>query len=296
LVDRDIQIIYNKLEQTSFFEDTIIIFTSDHGDMLGAHGNMLQKWTVAYEEAIHIPLVISAPHLFPHSDYHFPTSAIDLLPTLLGLCSLDVSSLNSQLVKTHSEVHPFGGNNFSRVLLGEFSTSSQDSNIVYFMTEDEVTKGNSQISFVGDVEYDAIEGPCSLETIICFVPNEITGKRELWKFTRYFDNPKKWSHPLKKDVRLMREGPLKGKLATRLVQHPDEFELYNLTQDPSELTNFSHPLNLSKMEQRQRQQVTKIFALMAKRLKRVSKERRITRNKPKPLQDIPPTHSVQSKM
>jgi len=296
LVDNDIKIIYDKLKETSFYEDTIVVFTSDHGDMLGAHGGMLQKWTVAYQEAIHIPLIITAPNRLPQGDFHFPTSAVDILPTLLGLAGLDVADLNRQLVHTHSEVHPFVGNDFSQVVLGEFPPSTQEGNIVYFMTEDEVTKGNSQISFVGEVEYDAIDGPCSLETIICNVYNRFNGKMELWKCTRYFDNPDKWSHPRKKDLRMLRQGPLRGQIRVRKEKYADEFELYNLTRDPSELKNFAHPLVTKQLNPVEKEQINQVFLLMRKRLQRVSKERRLTRNNPKPLVEVSPTHVVQSKM
>ena len=53
------------MEQSSFYENTIIIFTSDHGDLLGAHGGLHQKWYNMYEESIHVPLLIHNKCLFP---------------------------------------------------------------------------------------------------------------------------------------------------------------------------------------------------------------------------------------
>jgi len=45
-------------------DDTVVVFTSDHGDMLGAHGGMAQKWHQAYEESTHVPFIVHNPRLF----------------------------------------------------------------------------------------------------------------------------------------------------------------------------------------------------------------------------------------
>ena len=62
-----------------------MVFSSDHGDMQGAHGGMHEKWHVAYEEALHVPFVVSSP-LLPggEREIDIPTNHADLLPTLLG--------------------------------------------------------------------------------------------------------------------------------------------------------------------------------------------------------------------
>ncbi|MCW2995903.1 MAG: sulfatase-like hydrolase/transferase [Conexibacter sp.] len=65
---------------------TVVVRTSDHGELGLAHGGMRQKMFNAYEEAIRVPLVVSSPALFPQpraSDAL--VSLVDLVPTLLGL-------------------------------------------------------------------------------------------------------------------------------------------------------------------------------------------------------------------
>jgi len=71
-------------------EDTIIIFTSDHGDMLGAH-RLTGKGPAMYEEITHIPLIVEQPAGAGYGTVN-PTlvSHIDLLPTMLALAGLDV--------------------------------------------------------------------------------------------------------------------------------------------------------------------------------------------------------------
>ena len=63
-VDNEISKVFHALKQSKFYENTIVIFTSDHGDLLGAHGGLFQKWYNAYEETIHVPFIIHSPKLF----------------------------------------------------------------------------------------------------------------------------------------------------------------------------------------------------------------------------------------
>src|SRR5206468_1301293 len=81
LVDGHMFRVYQRLQQSPLFENTIVIFTSDHGEMLGAHGGMHQKWHNAYEETLHVPMMISNPLLFSSPiESDAVTNHIDLLP------------------------------------------------------------------------------------------------------------------------------------------------------------------------------------------------------------------------
>lgn len=73
----------------SLWENTMIIRTSDHGEMGLTHGGMRQKWFNVYQESIKVPLVWSNPVLFPKpmvSDAL--VSLVDLLPTLASFCGI----------------------------------------------------------------------------------------------------------------------------------------------------------------------------------------------------------------
>jgi choline-sulfatase len=84
LVDQALARILWILEAAGLADNTIIVYTSDHGEMMGAHGLMAKQ--VMYEEAVHVPLLVRAPFLpfKPHHVAH-PVSHIDLVPTLLDL-------------------------------------------------------------------------------------------------------------------------------------------------------------------------------------------------------------------
>ena len=78
--------VLNKLEQKGLYDDTLIIRTSDHGEMGLAHGGLRQKNFNFYEETMKVPLVYSNPKLFPRAQSSDALiSHVDLLPTLASL-------------------------------------------------------------------------------------------------------------------------------------------------------------------------------------------------------------------
>jgi arylsulfatase A-like enzyme len=75
------------LRQLDLYEDTIIVFTSDHGDMLGAHGLATKGIATSYEEVYNIPLILRVPGARQGvEDASTCTSLVDLAPTLLDYC------------------------------------------------------------------------------------------------------------------------------------------------------------------------------------------------------------------
>jgi choline-sulfatase len=73
-------------DATSLRSRTVIVRTSDHGELGLSHGGMRQKMFNTYEEAIRVPLVVSSPALFPAPKTSDAlVSLVDLVPTLLGL-------------------------------------------------------------------------------------------------------------------------------------------------------------------------------------------------------------------
>jgi choline-sulfatase len=78
--------VLNKLEAKGLYEDTLIIRTSDHGEMGLSHGGLRQKNFNFYEETLKVPLVYSNPKMFPRPvTSEAMVSHVDLLPTLASL-------------------------------------------------------------------------------------------------------------------------------------------------------------------------------------------------------------------
>lgn len=75
-----------KLEERGLAENTIVVYTSDHGDLLMSHGLRGNKGRVE-NESLHVPLVIRHPRLKPRAS-ELMIGTLDLMPTLLGLMEL----------------------------------------------------------------------------------------------------------------------------------------------------------------------------------------------------------------
>ncbi len=74
--------ILEALDQNGLTDNTLVIFTSDHGEMLGAHG--LREKNVFYEESAHVPLIIRFPgEIQSNRQVDGYVSNIDLFPTIL---------------------------------------------------------------------------------------------------------------------------------------------------------------------------------------------------------------------
>lgn len=242
-VNKHIHKVYEALQATCFAENTIVVFTSDHGETLGAHGGMHQKWYNAYRETLHVPLIVSNKTLFPEprkTDQY--TSHVDLAPTLLGLAGIDAEEIRMQLSRNHSEAQPFVGRDLAPFLHGKGEIEDTP---IYFMTDDNVEVGSQMFNRISGQAFNAIIQPNHLETVITKLP-ELTGDT-VWKFTRYFDNPRFYAGATTPGI-LSSSGPLApgapgnpdDNTTARFI--PDEFECYNLSVDPLEVENLASPV------------------------------------------------------
>ncbi|MCX8037517.1 MAG: sulfatase [Candidatus Sumerlaeia bacterium] len=88
-LDRNFGRLMDALEKTGRADDTIVVFTSDHGDMLGSHG--MQKKQKPWDESVHIPFVLVYPRRVPAGRRTpVPFNVPDIMPTLLGLACVPI--------------------------------------------------------------------------------------------------------------------------------------------------------------------------------------------------------------
>jgi arylsulfatase A-like enzyme len=88
-VDAEIGKLLDALREAGLEGNTLVVFTSDHGDMDSAH--KLEHKSVLYEESVHIPLVLSYRGVIPAGkvdDVHFISNGLDLLPTLCDFADM----------------------------------------------------------------------------------------------------------------------------------------------------------------------------------------------------------------
>jgi arylsulfatase A-like enzyme len=251
-VDRNVNKILDALKNSGLDENTIVIFTSDHGDYLGAHG-LFQKWYTVYEEATHVPLIIAMPKK-THSKYVGKTDAItshiDLLPTLLSLAGIDEEKIALSLKTSHSEVRKLVGRDLSSLILNKCNKSDNlTDGPIYFIGDDDVLLGQNMIGWNGK-PYTAVVQPNHIEAVIVALTRK-KGHKHIWKYARYFDNTEFWSNPgISDQLQDKREAQTDDNgspiidvtiKTTKTIPIPDQYEMYNITLDPLELKNLADP-------------------------------------------------------
>lgn len=241
MVDRHILRVIESLEESGLRENTILVFVSDHGEYGAAHSMMMEKWHTAYQEVLHVPVLVSSPNINPDASQAKSvdgiTSHIDLLPTLMGLANINEQqqkSIRKQLSKTHY-VDKLPGIDLSEVIKTAGNKDYTSSNpvpdltdrSVLFVTDDMITEPlpmdsdpHNKNSWEQYAVYSAAVAELkqqnefsALELGSVIQPAHVRAVRQGdWKLVRYCDP---WS---KKPV-------------------ADQWELYNLAADGNEAIN-----------------------------------------------------------
>ena len=76
------------LKEMGIFDNTIFVFTSDHGDMLGSKGYWDKQ--APFDESIRVPFLIHFPEIKTSGIKTSPINSVDVMPTLLGLCNIKI--------------------------------------------------------------------------------------------------------------------------------------------------------------------------------------------------------------
>ena len=174
-VDRQILKVLDALDARGLTDDTIVIRTSDHGEMGMAHGRSRQKFYNAYRETLSIPLIVSNPRLYPEAQTTEAFAGlVDVLPTLSAITDV-----------REPERFGFRGHDLTQILSAPGATV-QD--VHHFTYEDDVFPLKGSIFLRAIAEKD-------------------------WKYAVYYD-PYTGAEP--------------------------EYELYDLANDPLEVTNLAH--------------------------------------------------------
>jgi arylsulfatase A-like enzyme len=104
-LDQNVGKIIDTLMKNGLGENTYIIFFSDHGDMHGSHGQF--RKTTPYEESLRIPFIIGKPvaekeeNIIVNRKIEAPINHVDIAPTTLGLCGLEIPELMEGVDYSH---------------------------------------------------------------------------------------------------------------------------------------------------------------------------------------------------
>ncbi|BBM88259.1 sulfatase-like hydrolase/transferase [Candidatus Uabimicrobium amorphum] len=92
-------LLFDKLKKLGKYDNTIIVFVSDHGEGLGEHGELSHGYYI-YNSTVHVPLMFKVPSAVKKR-YTFPVRTIDILPTVMAL--LDKSELTDYHQSTREQ-------------------------------------------------------------------------------------------------------------------------------------------------------------------------------------------------
>jgi arylsulfatase A-like enzyme/putative intracellular protease/amidase len=268
--------------------DAVLVRTSDHGEMLGSHGGLHQKWFNLYEEATRVPFAIArigANATVARRVSDSPTSHVDLVPTLLAAASINEDETAALLRETFSEVHPLPGRDLMPLVdaasAPDTPLAADRTRSVYLMTRDNMPEGDSGAS--GPARrfpwLKKLPGPLRIQVpahvaanfkgLVSRVEDDDAsgGLGHLWKIVRSFDDPATWTEPWVCHVAA--DGP--GGPAHRTEPLPDQWELYDLDVDPAEIENRANDPDAAS-----------VFTLLVKRLQAERGRSMPPRNEPWP--------------
>ncbi|CAN5318383.1 hypothetical protein BH11ACT6_BH11ACT6_41870 [soil metagenome] len=220
-VDQQISALLTELDDLALGGNTVVVFTSDHGEMAGAHG-LRGKGPFPYQEAIHLPMHVVHPDVEGGQDVYALTSHIDVVPSLLAMAGV------SPGVAAEYAGRSLPGKDFSGTLSNSGKAdlhAVRDS--VLFTYSGLATNDSAAVKLFAEAKA-AGEDPRQVMAATGFTP-DLKKRGSLramfdgrYKFTRYF-------------------APAQRNLPTNLddLYRFNDIELYDLSNDPTEMTNLA---------------------------------------------------------
>ena len=185
-------------------QNTVILFTSVNGNLLGEHG----LWGCCYNgfnECVHIPCLLSLPkNLSSHQQLakgvdSMMTSSIDLLPTLLHIAGIDQEEVQNQLRQSHKKIPLLVGTDLCEV------SDTNMNECIYYQNEDVAMPLEKVVSSSISQQ--------SIGTLLAIMNDK------QYKLNYYSSDPRSCSYILSTDPNTF----------------PCEWELFDLDNDPQEV-------------------------------------------------------------
>ncbi|MBI2442271.1 MAG: sulfatase-like hydrolase/transferase [Lentisphaerae bacterium] len=123
-IDHEIGRVLKALQERGLADETMVVFLSDHGDMMGDHG-LIGKGPFTFQGCIRIPTIVSAPGLSAGRLCPALISQIDLLPSILDYCAIPAPGSNWTTKDGHftwGQIQPlavYPGKSWLKLLKGE---------------------------------------------------------------------------------------------------------------------------------------------------------------------------------
>ena len=217
-VDRHVVRVLDALEASGEADRTIVVFTSDHGEMAGAHG-MRQKGASMYRENIGVSFFVSHPDVASPRETEAAATSVDIIPTLLDMSGVDSSTVAERwpALKGVSVADALSGRETERdargMLINYTASLAWDVDLVALLFRSQMGET------LTDAEQSKLGQGMSRENYACF--RGINDGR--YKFARYF-KPRAHHTPAEWEM---------------LTEH-NQLELYDIVEDPLEMDNLAN--------------------------------------------------------
>jgi len=223
-VDQQVVQLLSQLDQLGLTDKTIVIFTSDHGELLGSHGGLSGKGTTAYRQQNRVPMLVVHPAIKGGQRCQELTSHLDIVPTVVGMTGKSTAPVAEVMARLKGrDIGPLlrqpANPAFTRARGGVLFCYSQlmvhDPDFTKLMYETLLDKSIARTDQLKTIEAFPIDW--SLRVAI----RSITDER--YRFTRYF--------------------PFRGFNTPKTVDElraNNDLELYDLQADPEEAVNLAY--------------------------------------------------------
>jgi arylsulfatase A-like enzyme len=229
-VDQQVVQILDQLDRLGLTDKTIVIFTSDHGELLGSHGGLSGKGTTAYSQQNHVPLLVVHPEFPGGQRCAETTTHLDLVPTIVAMTGKATTPVAETMTRMKGKdltpllrqpVNP----DFSRTRGGVLFCYSQlmvhDPKFTKFLYETVHDKSIARTAQLSTIEAFPIDW------FLRVAIRSITDERH--RFTRYFSF-REFNTPTTLDE----------------LRARNDLELYDLHADPDEVVNLAHDFDANR--------------------------------------------------
>ncbi len=127
-VDYQIGRIIAQLKSKGIYEDTVIMFSSDHGDLMGDYGSMGKRTMI--DSAAKVPFLMRIPGE-EHTVRSDPASLVDVAPTLLSACGIDYDKVDFDGIDLMSDSHELVYSQYSNGTMGLYMVTNGIDKLIY---------------------------------------------------------------------------------------------------------------------------------------------------------------------
>jgi arylsulfatase A-like enzyme len=221
--DEQITAVLDALDDLGLTDNTIVIFTADHGELLSSHGGLTGKGTTAYKEQNHVPMIVVHPAYPGGRSCKELTSHLDILPTVVGMTQKSTEPIKDMMaVMTGKDISVL----LKQPQLPEFSANREAVLFCY-----------SQLM---------VHDPAFTKLLYTVVADKSVSRLE--QFKKMEDFPVDWS--LRVAIRSIFDGRYKFSCyfsftnfntpqSLKELTDNNDLELYDTWQDPAEVNNLA---------------------------------------------------------